>query len=277
MKNLLEYEVIRNETFYKCWHILEYIESHPDMSALDKEAIKATIMDALVTKAEINPATQSLDLDNLCIVNDLEHYVYEEHPNICGIPLWMKEEFRKKALYITGGEPISIFLAKPPSKLIHYCLYDPNIAVSSIFPDATFYEAIYDSPTRGIRLEETRPFVEVEINGELYLVDVLTKRILKSSWFKQTFNFETTFSYKISELSRKNKQKYNHQISEYCLLEAHLRLLLAMIELDEPENAELKFEVEQSKTHFPENWKKSDQTEFEIIQFLNRIKLSSDN
>ena len=50
MTNLLDYEVLVNETFYKCWHILDYIKAHPNMSEPDKEAINATIMDALVTK-----------------------------------------------------------------------------------------------------------------------------------------------------------------------------------------------------------------------------------
>lgn len=93
----------------------------------------------------------------------------------------MKEEFRKKSIYISAGIPISIFLSKPPDKFARYCVYDPNSAVSSIFKDATFYNCYYNFPTRGVRIEEIRPFVEVKIEGEGYLVDTLTKRILKSS------------------------------------------------------------------------------------------------
>ncbi len=50
MKKLLEYDFLMKDVFYKCWHILEYIDKHPNMSELDREAIKATIMDALVYK-----------------------------------------------------------------------------------------------------------------------------------------------------------------------------------------------------------------------------------
>lgn len=261
MTNLLDYDVLVNEVFYKCWHILDYVEKHPDMSDLDRQAIKATIMDALVTRKLINPNTQSLDLDNLCIIDDLEHYNYEKHPNICGIPLWMKEEFRKKSLYITGGIPISIFLAKPPSKISRYCVYDPNTAVSSIFDDATFYNAFYNSPTRGIRIEEVRPFVEVNIDGELYLVDTLTKRILKSSWFKETYDFEIKEQQTISKLNHKKKKYYGHDVSEHKGLANILPFMLPILDLNVPEQAEMKYEVEQSKIYFPDEWKS-----YEILQ-----------
>lgn len=148
MKSLFDYEFLVNEVFYRCQPILKWIENNKNMSDLDKEAIQATIMDALVYKKLIDPTIESLDLDHLCIVNNLEHYVYNKHPNISGIPQWMKEEFRKKCLTITGGIPISLFLAKPPSKFVRYCVYDPNTAVSAIFPDATFYNVFYNSPTR---------------------------------------------------------------------------------------------------------------------------------
>ena len=171
MVNLYDYDLLVNDVFYRCWHILEYIERHPNMSDLEKEAIKATIMDALVTKKLIDPNSQSLDFDKMCIVNNLDFYTYDKHPNICGIPLWMKEKFREKSIYVTGGIPVSIFLAKPPSKIARYCVFDPNTAVSSIFEDATFYNAIYNSPTRNIRIDEARPFVEVLIDDKLYLCD----------------------------------------------------------------------------------------------------------
>lgn len=255
MKKLSNYDVLSNEVFYKCWNILEYIDSHKDMSDLDKEAIQATIMDALVARKQINPNTQSLDLENLCIVNNLEYYIYEKHPNICGIPLWMKEEFRKKALHITGGSPISIFLSRPPSKTLRYCVYDPNTAVSSIFEDATFYNAIYNSPTRGIRIEEKRPFVEVDIDNELYLVDTLTKRILKSSWFKENYDFEVLEQKIISKLDRERKAYYQEDICEHVALSTTLPFMLPMLELEDPSLAEFKYEVQQSKKYFPDEWK----------------------
>lgn len=88
MKSLFEYDVLVNHTFYRSWHILEYIEKHPDMSELDREAIKATIMDALVYDGAIDPDWEYLDLDNLCISGDSAGYEYDLHPNVAGIPMW---------------------------------------------------------------------------------------------------------------------------------------------------------------------------------------------
>lgn len=268
MTNLFDYDVLVNETFYKCWNILEYIKEHPDMSDLDKEAIKATIMDSLVTRKLIDPEKQSLNLDNLCIVDNLEYYTYQKHPNICGIPLWMKEEFRKKSLYITGGIPISIFLSKPPSKFNRYCVYDPNTAVSSIFPDATFYNTLYDSPTRGIRIEEVRPFVEVNIDGEDYLVDTLTKRILKSSWFRENYNLEIKSQQRISKMSYRKKQYYYKDIRDHSTLCDLLPFMLPVLDFNSPEQAEMKYEVEQSKIYFPDEWKKYELLMDEMKSFV---------
>ena len=226
MKNLYDYDLLVNDTFYRCWHILEYIEMHPNMDDLEKDAIKATIMDTLVYKKEINPNNSSLDFENLCIVDNLEHYTYEKHPNICGIPLWMKEEFRKKSIIISGGIPVSIFLTKPPSKTSRYCVYDPNIAVSSIFNDATFYNCYYNSPTRnGIRIKEVRPFVEVKIDDELYLVDTLTKRILKSCWFKEKYNFEVRSQHTLSKMDKERLDYYDEHTKKHNFLANYLLLV----------------------------------------------------
>lgn len=268
MINLFDYDVLVNEVFYRCWHILEYIEKHPDMPDLEKQAIKATIMDALVTRGQIDPKSQSLDLDNFCIVNNLEHYNYEEHPNICGIPLWMKNEFRKKSITITGGIPISMFLAKPPSKTVRHCVYDPNIAVSAIFEDATFYNAIYNSPTRGIRITETRPFVEVKINDENYLVDTLTKRILKSSWFKETYNFEVKSQSTISKMDEHRLYYYKEAIREHNELSTYLSLSSCLLTFDTPEQQEKKYEIEQSKIFFKEEWNKYEEQKIEKENFF---------
>ena len=70
MKSLLNFELITNEVFYRGWHILEYIEHHPDMPPLERESIEATIMEALVSKKLIDPKKGSLDLNNLSIVLD---------------------------------------------------------------------------------------------------------------------------------------------------------------------------------------------------------------
>lgn len=272
MKNLFEYEFLVNEVFYRCWPILTWIEKHPNMNELDRVAIQATIMDALVYKGLVDPSKQSLDLNNLCIVDNLDYYTYEKYPNISGIPQWMKEEFRKKALYISGGLPISIFLAKPPSKSVRCCVYDPNIMVSSIFPDATFYNAIYDSPTReGIRLDEERPFVEVLIDEELYLVDVLTKRILKSSWFKDTYNFETKFTKTISKMNKEDLKYYKDDIKEEINIWILSIFYLPFIEVSNSVDiSEMKYEIEKSKEYFPEEWAKQDDLKKEMEEALAR-------
>ena len=228
-------------------------------------------MTFLLYKKEINPDNSSLDFENLCIVDSLEYYTYEKHPNICGIPLWMKEEFRKKSLVISGGVPISIFLAKPPSKFTRYCVYDPNTAVSSIFDDATFYDCYYNSPTRkGIRIDEVRSFVEVKINDELYLVDTLTKRILKSSWFKEKYNFEVKSQNTVSKMNKEKLDYYKKHIEKHKGLEHYLFMTYPFIEpLNAKELDETKYEIEQSKKYFSECWKKY---EFMKQDFENKIK-----
>jgi len=275
MKNLFDYDILVNEVFYKCWHILDYIMKHPDMDSLDRLAVKATIMDALVESKSIDPTRQSLDLNNFCIVDNLDYYKYEKYPNICGIPLWMKKEFRKKSLQITGGIPISIFLSKPPSKISRYCVYDPNTAVSAIFSDATFYNAIYTSPTRGIRLEKTRPFVEVNINGVDYLVDTLTKRILKSSWFKETYNFEIKSEQTISTMNTEKLDYYKQSIKEYKSLSFILPFMLPVLEANNPEFAEMKYETYKSKIYFPLEWEHYQLMENEMKNLkFNSLSLS---
>lgn len=266
--SIYDYDLLTNEVFYKSWHILEYIEKNPNMSDLDIQAIEATIMDALVSKKLIDPKTQSLDIENLSIVNNLEHYTYEKHPNISGIPLWMKEEFRKKAIQITGGLPISIYLARPASKVVRYCVYDPNTAVSAIFDDATFYNTIYTSPTRGVRLEEQRPFVEVDIDGELYLVDILTKRILKSSWFRETYDMEVKSAHTISKMSRKRLKYYKEAISDHRSLWQIIPFMGPLLEMRDPSHAEYAYEVEQSKKYFKEEWEKYEEYKEEMKNYI---------
>lgn len=280
MASLVDYELLTNDVFYRCWHILDYIEAHPDMPPLERESIEATIMEALVSKKLIDPTKQSLDLDNLEIVDDTKHYCFEEHPRICGIPLWMKEEFRKKSIYITGSVPISLRLTRPPVKVGRSCVYDPNYAVSSIFEDATFIDAIYDSPTReGVRLEETRPFVEVNINGADYLVDVLTKRILRSDWFKETYNMETRHSIKISEGTKEQKERYKEMISESNALADMILLLEPLIDDKSPSFAEYRYEFEKTKEYFPEAWQEAEYLKEEMKTFtgLSPLMLSKKN
>ena len=265
--SLFDYEIITNEVFYRCWHILEYIEQHQNIDDLEKEAIKATIMEALVFKGLVDPKKESLDLKTLSIVDNLDHYQYNPHPNIAGIPLWMKEKFREKSLYVTGGQPISLFLARPPQKFGRYCVYDPNIAVSTVFDDATFYNAYYISPTRGVRIEEKRPFVEVKINGELYLVDTLTKRILKSSWFKENYNMEITSTSRVSEYKGEAKKSYEHMTSTHKALAELIPFSKPVADLGTPDYAEYRYELERSKEYFPEEWLRTEELQREMREF----------
>ncbi len=254
MKSLFDYPVLVNETFYKCWHILEYLEKHENLSELEKEGIRATIMDALVYKGDIDPTCEFLSLSELAITNNPNDYHYTKTPNVCGIPMEIKDKLRRKSIYISAGAPVTLFLAKPPSKIVRYCVYDPNTAFSSIFDDFTFYEAIYTSPTRGVRLTESRPFVEVEINGELYLVDTITNRIFKSSFFKEHYDLEIVSSVKRKNFDRRQNELYAEQTKEQNKL-ADLILFYEMSrELNVPEFAEQFYELDKSKEIYPEAW-----------------------
>lgn len=268
MKSIFEYEVLNNEVFYKGWHILEFIEKHPNMSELDKQAIKATIMDALVYHNLIDVEHEFLSLEQLAITNNSNDYHYEKYPNVCGIPLWMRDKLRRKSIYIAGGIPISLLLAKPASKTVRYCVYDPNTAVSSIFEDFTFYETIYTSPTRGIRLEQTRSFVEVPIDEELYLVDTITNRIFKSSYFKEQYDLEIIDRINKKDFNAKQREIYAEHTQETCSLGNILPLIFPIIEAsNNPNLAEYKYEFERSKELFPEEWEKSKQIIAEIDAF----------
>lgn len=271
MKSLFDYPVLVNETFYKCWHILEYLEHHDNLDELEKEAIRATIMDALVYKGEIDPESEFLSLTNLAITNNSSDYHYTKTPNVCGIPMEIKDKLRHKSLYISAGVPVTLFLAKPPSKFIRYCVYDPNTAFSSIFDDFSFYEAIYTSPTRGVRLNDTRPFVEVEINGELYLVDTITNRIFKSSFFKEHYDLEIVDSIRKKNFNRKQKELYAEQTKEHSALADIIAIYELNKQIQAPDLAEQNYELERSKEIYPEAWE-----EYRKIQEHMRLVFGKD-
>lgn len=255
MKKLEEYDVLNKDVFYRTTHILEYIKNHPEMSELDKMAIKATIMEALVYKGVIDKEKEFLDLDNLSIDNNSSNYHYEKTPDISGIPLEIKDELRKHCIYITGGIPITMSLAKPSSKISRYCVYDPNTAVSSIFDDFTFYDVIYKSPTRGVRIEEPRPFVEVPINGELYLVDILTKRIIKSTFFRDNYGFEIINQVSKSNFNETQRKMYETHISPSNSLASYIFTCYGLIMNNPNINMqEMKYELEKSKEDYPDAW-----------------------
>lgn len=250
MKKIIDYEVITNETFYKGWHILEYMEKK-ELTELDIEAIKATIMDALVYKGIINPEEEFLNLEELTITNNPKDYHFNKTPNVSGIPMHIKEQLRHVSIRQSAGLPVMLFIAKPPSK-IGYCVYDPNYSVSSIFEDVNFLEVIYDSPTRpGVRLTETRPFIEVEINGELYLVDTITNRIFKSSWFKETYNMDIKDSLSKKDFNKKQKEAYQEMMTPEYHLASSMFVYDMTLSIPAPELAETKYEVEQAKKNYP--------------------------
>ena len=251
MSNLIDFEVLTNETFYKGWHILEYIEKKK-LTPLDIEAIKATIMDALVYKGLINPEEEFLNLETLSITNNPNDYHYNKTPNVSGIPMYIKEQLRHISIHQSAGLPVMLFIAKPPSK-IGYCVYDPNYSVSSIFDDVNFLEVIYDSPTRpGVRLTETRPFIEVEINGEMYLVDTITNRVFKSSWFTKTYNMDIKSSLSKKDFNKKQKESYKEITKPEYNLANSMFVYDMLLSLPSEDLAETKYEVEQAKKNYPD-------------------------
>lgn len=257
MKSLYDYDVLVYEVFHRCWHILEYIEKHPNMDELEKEVISNTIMDALVYRGLIDKDEETLDLVNLCIRKSKEYFKYQEKPNATGIPLWLKERLRTKKLKLTAGMPVSMFLAKPPGGT-HYCLYDICDAISTIFSDFTNINTIYDSPTRkGIRLTEDRPFLEVNLEGEHYLIDVLLKRMYKKSFFAKNFNMEITFSKSNKAFDKKAQKYYNEEIAlENDNFATALFCIKNIIEnyRDSEDMAEMYYELELSKKNEPNAW-----------------------
>lgn len=228
------------------------------MSLLDRKAVQATIMDALVYKGLINPKKESLDIEHLCIRENLEYYVYEPYPDVCGIPLWMKEKYRTICLKISGGIPVSIYLARPTmnkNSVGTYCIYDLNTAISSIFPETTFYNVFYTSPTRGVKIEEQRPFVEVDLGERnFYLVDALTKRIFKSSYFKENYGFEIKSMDRKTEYQGVKKEIYLEHTTDQLQLGSMLYFLQMLADATKGRNNEFLYELEKSKENYPEEW-----------------------
>ncbi len=253
MKSLYDFAYLQNEVFYRSECILKYLERHKDISKLDKEAIINTLLDALVYKGLMNPDTESLDFEHLCIRDDLDHIRYDNTPNVTSIPQEIKEAMRHKSIIISASVPISIFCAKPASE-IHTCIYDMNTAISSLFDSFKFLLCDYDSPTRpGVRALQ-RPFVEVIINGEAYLVDTLTKRIFKSSWFKTTYNMSITEEIAFEDFDRKRQRIYQNQTSPSQQLATYYHLMGVMEDAFKtvPKMEEALFEFEKSKENYPE-------------------------
>ncbi len=271
MKKLEEYEVLKT-TFYRGEYLLKYIARHPDMSELDKEAIKATIMNALVYKGCIQPEKEFLDWDALAITNDKKGYPYEEYPFITGYPLWLKEEARKRIIKWSGSIPISVHAARPSGR-VTYCIYDANIVMSVFFDDFSFIEASYDSPTRpGIRVEG-RPFLEVTMGEKIYLVDTITKRFFEEKEFLQRYHLEVTYRINKKNFTLEQQEIYREQTEdrkrEYSNFLAFSKPMLGTFSTI-PNFEEYCYELEVSKSIFPASWEEADRLIAESEAFMSR-------
>lgn len=260
MKSLLDYELLVNDVFYRSEHVLSYLERHKNISILDREAISNTILDALVSQNLLDPSKESLDLDNLCIVNNLDHHVYNPHPNVTSIPLSIKESMRKRSILISGSIPISVFYARPAGQ-VSFCIYDMNTALSIFFPSFSFITCSYDSPTRENIRAEHRPFLEAEINGELYLIDALTKRIFKSSWFTKKYNLIIESIRSSDTFDEEQKKWYEEVTEEVDNYGSYLSIAMPLINMmnNHPKQEETIYEMEQSRKYFKEAFEDCEQ------------------
>jgi len=252
---LSNYKILNEQVFYKGCHILEYISSN-NLTELDIEAIKATIMDALVSNNDIDPMTEFLDFENLCITNEKKGniYSYEKYPNISGIPLWIKEKFRKKSCKASAGIPISIYLTIVSK---NRCVYDMNTASSIVFDDWTSYIVDYDSPTRVGKRAIRRPFIEIYIDGIPYLLDNLTRRIIRRDFFEKNYGFDIKSCSSREKLSSERFKEYLKNFQDYTEL-GFLSFYFSFNETfkTRPDYAEVEFEIEKSKEYFEEAWEK---------------------
>lgn len=267
---------ILNNIFYESWNILNWIEKHPNMTELDKEALSQTILHALVFYKIIDPQKQSLDFNTLTILNNLNGIKYNPKPNIIGYPEDLKQKLRMKKTNLSGGAPASIFLSKPQSKISRFCVYDPNTVMSSFFEKFIFIEASYNSPTReGVRVKQ-RPFVIVPIFNDWYIVDILTKRLFNYEYFKKNYNLEILDKVNSKELDKEKQKMYHEQtdsIDSNYNFTTFLSLAVPLMDfLDNPEMAEYKYEIEQSKKYHKEAWLDKDKLDEEMSDFLKRGK-----
>lgn len=272
MKSLVDYDILVNDVFYRSEHILGYIERHKDMSDLDREALSNTILDALVDKGLMDPTSESLDLDNLAIVDDLDHMVYERQPRVTSVPLELKEKMRNKTLTITGGVPISFYYAKPAGG-IGFCIYDMNTAFSTLVDECSFINCTYDSPTRpGIRADN-RPFVEFEYHGQLYYADALTKRLFKKDWFDKEYNLDETYRMSKSTLDERQREIYEEQTAEHLEYASFIGLMGPLIDMMRhiPESAESTYEFDKSREYFPEEFTEAEVIKKDVVQFTKEF------
>ena len=255
MKRLDSYEVLNNEVFYRGMHILDYLYSNERISDLDIEAIKATILCALVERNLIDPEHEFLDLRTMSITKT--YYfgceIYNPKPFVQGFPLWMKEKLRTHALKITGSLPVSVRVAKPSGGL-GFCVYDVNTALSVIFDDFSFIVADYDSPTRPGKKAKDRPFLEANIDGITYLFDILTKRMFEKKEFTRRYNMEVKHVVRKSQFDEAQRNLYEEQTTEDTSnYGVFLSMTMPVIDAmrDYPKMQEYLYEIEKSKKIFP--------------------------
>lgn len=257
MKKLEEYDILQT-VFYRGVRILEYIAMHPNMDSLDKEAIEATIMSALVYTKSIDPNCEFLNLDSLSIEKD--GYAYQEYPFVTGYPLWLKEEMRKRIIRQTGSIPISVHAARPSGR-VTYCIYDANTALSVFFDEFSFIEADYDSPTRpGVRVKN-RPFLEVKMGEKYYLVDILTKRFFELEEFSKRYHLSETHRIRNKNFTPEQQEIYREQTEDKReQYGTFLAFSIPMMEVFTKYSKfqEYLYELEESKKIFPEAWVDAD-------------------
>lgn len=243
---------------------MDYIKSHSNICDLDREAICATIMDALVYKGLIDFNRESLDFDNLCICNDLEHYIYDSQPFVTSIPLSIKEKMREKCFNISGSIPASVFYAKPAGQ-VSFCIYDMNTVFSAFFDDFIFIDCDYDSPTREGKVATDRPFIEVSINGCKYLVDALTKRIFRSDLFRTRYHLKEKRSVSKSDFDARQQEIYAEHTMENVNYAYYIVLISGLPFPKDSSMAEMLYEFNMSKHFFSEEFEEAENIKKEMM------------
>lgn len=256
MKRLDSYDVLNKEVFYRGMHILDYLYSDEKIELLDIEAVKATILSALVERNLIDPNREFLDLRTMSITESFYFgcEIYNPHPFVQCFPLWMKEELRKHSLNITGSIPVSVHASRPAGGA-HFCIYDANTAFSVLFDEFTFINADYDSPTRPKERVTNRPFLEADVDGVTYLFDLLTKRMFKKNDFMLKYNMKIRESLVKSQFNEQQKELYQRDTKEVTNgYDSYLSVTMPFLESmrEFPKMQEFVYEIEKSKEYYPE-------------------------
>ncbi len=220
LRKLESFPLLKEKVFYRGCPILAYIQNHGSLASEDIKALKATLMDALVTSREVqlDPDRFALDFDRLAIVESgqLEdgYYHYETTPDVMGFPHVLQEAMRHKCLQVTGGLPISVFLSLPTEHHIE----DMNRAMESLFSDFTEYNFTQQVAGK----VKTQQLVEVRMHGELYMIDTVSKRFLKSSYFNENYEVVCNSILPKAAFSGKALRQYQQDVREVCQYASYL-------------------------------------------------------